>query len=300
VLSSSSRLSLLTLTLVAFGVGAGCSAAPSEDGDTAQTAAASLETKDHGKITRTACLARKLPDAFCARLEQEAFDVDHNEWTDLSAHSQTEHGQSMCDAAAATQKRLHDLGAEVRAILKSDHDSPSPSTANNLAHALGRALHTIQDNCAHSGMTNEQHAWLDDREICIVAGENPDLKPEAMQCAREESAAVMDAFQKALVASKMEPGALSTATEITKENPSRDQACSFIRGWDKWDGVDGRWDNELTRHEFRQILTTAFSREAKTKDLCAEGASIASPTQNPKVEVTDPWCPGLSIFCIGE
>ncbi len=298
--SNLSLLALLALVVGATAAGVGCAAAPSDDGNTAETTASALETKDHSKITGASCHDAKLPEAFCTRLQQEAFNVDHNEWTDLSAHSQTEFGQSTCDAAAATQKRLHDLGADVRTILGSDHDSASPSTANDLAHALGRAMHTIQDNCAHSGMSNEQHAWLDDQDVCVAPDMNPDTKPEALQCAREESAAVMTAFHDALVAANMNPADLSAATAITESNPSRKQACTFIKRWKQWDGVDSRWDNELTRRDFRKTLTTAFSVEARTADLCADGATLTSPTQEPKVEVTDPWCPGLSIFCIGE
>jgi hypothetical protein len=297
--ASTLKLSALAmLAVAALGLTAGCAATPSEDGPTAETTASALETKDHSKITGASCRANKLPEAFCARMESEAFNVDHNEWTDLSAHSQTEFGQSTCDAAAAVQTRLHDLGGDVRTIL-SNADS-SPSTANNLARALGRAMHTIQDNCAHSGMTNEQHAWLDDREICITDGANPDIKPEALACAREESAAVMSAFKDALVAAKVNPESLSAATQIVTNNPSRDQACGFIRGWKKWDGVDGRWDNVKTRHAFRETIVTAFTKDRTPKDLCAGGASIASPDRDEKVEVTDPWCPGLSIFCVGE
>lgn len=300
MLSSSSTLSVLALVLVAASVGVGCSAAPSEDGPTAETTASSLETKDHSKITGASCVAAKLPAAFCTRLQQEAFNVDHNEWTDLSAHSQTELGQSTCDAAAATQKRLHDLGGEVRALLASDHDAAPAALANDLAHALGRAMHTIQDNCAHSGMTNEQHAWLDDEDVCVADNMNPDTKPAALQCAREESAAVMAAFHDALVAAKLDPETLGSATAITENNPSRAQACAFIKGWKKWDGVDSRWDNDKTRKSFRHILTTAFEKDVTPTDLCAGGASITSPTQEPTIDVTDPWCPGLSLFCIGE
>ncbi len=308
MLPTSAKLAFFSFALVAVGIGAGCAAAPTDDDAVAESTSSSLETKDHSKITGRSCRDAKLPEAFCVRLEQEAFDVDHNEWTDLSAHSQTELGQSTCDAAAAAQKRLHDLGAEVRAILKNDIDgSPDPSVApaagsngNNLAHALGRAMHTIQDNCAHSGMSNQQHAWLSDMDICVAPDMNPDTKPAALQCAREESAAIMASFKEALLAANMDPDSLSTTTAITESNPSRTQACNFIREWKKWDGVDGRWDNDKTRAAFRETLTTAFTAEKATKDLCADGESLTSPDHEPDMKVTNPWCPGLSIFCIGK
>jgi len=131
-------------------------------------------------------------------------------------------------------------------------------------------------------------------DICVAPDMNPDTKPEALQCAREESAAIMASFKDALDAASWIPTPLSTTTAIPKSNPSRSQACGFVREWKQWDGVDGRWDNDKTRAAFRETLTTAFTAEKSTKDLCANGASIQSPDHLPDVKVENPWCPGLS------
>jgi hypothetical protein len=298
--ASLAALSLLALPLA--GLATGCAVAPVEDEAAAagsQTEVSPLSSSDHASVTDGACRAAGLPKEFCLRLAVEAVNVDRTEWTTLPAHAQKEMDQSSCDGAAAVQDRLHALGSEVRTLIAAGKSSTDAT--NGLARALGRALHTVQDNCAHAGMTNEQHSWLTNREICVADNQSPDKDPEGVTCAREETAAVMSAFHKAVGASALDTNALSAATDAVKHSPTRGQACEFMHLWKKFDGVDTRWSVTTTREAFRKTLTDAFVSEAAPAELCANGsAALASETTRARVEVTDPTCAGVAIVCIGK
>ena len=171
------------LVVASAGLTVGCAVEPAAE-PPSQTQDP-LKTKDHSAITGAACRAHGLGESFCSRVQAEAFNVDHDEWTTLAAHSQPEAGQSQCEAALAVQTRLHSLGGEMHQIMS--EGIPDGASVDKLAKALGRSLHTIQDNCAHHGMSNPQHAWYSIRDWCISSGEDPDSAPEALQCAREET-----------------------------------------------------------------------------------------------------------------
>jgi hypothetical protein len=297
--ASLAALSLLALPLA--GLATGCAVAPAEDQavPASQTELSPLSSSDHASVTDSACRAAGLPNEFCLRLAVEAVNVDRSEWTTLPAHAQKEMDQSSCDGAAAVQSRLHALGSEVRTLIAAGKSSPDATNA--LASALGRALHTVQDNCAHAGMTNEQHSWLTNREICVADNQSPDKDPEAVTCAREETAAILRTFHGVVGASALDTNALSAATDAIKHSPTRGQACEFMHLWKKFDGVDTRWNVTSTREAFRKTLTDAFVSDKAPAELCANGdAALASETPRARVEVTDPTCGGVAIVCIGK
>jgi hypothetical protein len=150
-------------------------------------------------------------------------------------------------------------------------------------------------------MTNEQHSWLTNREICVADNQSPDKDPEAVTCAREETAAILRAFGAAVGTSALDTNALSAATDALKHSPTRGQACEFMHLWKKFDGVDTRWNKAATRAAFQKTLTNAFVSEDAPAELCANGGgALESETPRAKVEVTDPTCGGVAIVCIGK
>src|SRR3569623_1408635 len=86
------------------------------------------------------------------------------------------------------------------------HDS-TYDRAGAIASSIGRALHTVQDDCAHHGMPNPQHAWFSLADYCEGTATNPDVQDSAISCARAETAAVMkvaaDAIQSTGLAARL-------------------------------------------------------------------------------------------------
>ena len=64
----------------------------------------------------------------------------------------------------------------------------------NLSSELGRALHSLQDNCGHHGMVDPPHAFLAVEDTCSGTGEHPDSQDDALACAREETRGVSAGF----------------------------------------------------------------------------------------------------------
>src|SRR5205823_6276616 len=125
-----------------------------------------LKPGAHADLATKSCTAAGLPHDFCARVATEDYDTDSHEWTDLSAHAQIDDGMTACDAADAAAARAWGLGRDLRTLLQTD--------AGAAATALGRALHTIQDDCAHHGMPNPQHAWFSLEDFCEGTALSPD------------------------------------------------------------------------------------------------------------------------------
>ncbi|HEV7554807.1 MAG TPA: hypothetical protein VGO00_05080, partial [Kofleriaceae bacterium] len=147
--------------------------------------ALALEQSDHQAISEDACTAAGLPEDFCERVGTEAYNVDHYEWSHPEAHAQIGVGAlgTACTAANAALDRVRVLGADIQTSLFTLYGSPSNDLATHIATQLGRALHTIQDDCAHKGMPNDQHAWASLLDTCTGSKTSPDLAPEALSCA---------------------------------------------------------------------------------------------------------------------
>jgi hypothetical protein len=260
---------LRTLFTVAAGLSLSVLACASSTEEEAAAASddAALKTRDHRKITRDACEAQGLPEAFCRRVGREAFDVDAREWTDLAAHGQPENGQSACEAATSVAARIATLGKGIHTALVRKGDP------NGIALNLGRALHTLEDNCAHHGMSNPQHAWYSREALChgqndpVIFGD-PDEQPEAKACATTEAAKAFASFVAAARAARYPLESLANVDPISTENPSLHQACEFIREARNWDGVDTTWNNASTVPAFREVFSDAVRRGSNPGNVC--------------------------------
>ena len=301
------KLSVLTVASTLFTALAleGC-ASPGGDADeeSPATTESPLKTTAHQQISVADCESVGLGRSFCERVGAEAFDVDSREWDNLEAHAMPTLRQSQCDAAAAVQGRLRRRGAEIRAILAKHQLTLGDGDA--LASSLGRALHTIQDNCAHEGMTNPQHSWYSNRGYCLSDGEDPDERQSALDCAARESVAVLKAFADAVRAAGYRPDALGVSAALGTVNPDRDQVCAFLHEWQSFDGVDRRWDNTLTLPAFRATFIDALTTGAAVADVCtglpavAGRSPIAIKTPRPRVAVSYPLCFTEEVYCVGE
>jgi hypothetical protein len=284
-------------------IATGCTAAPAEQENVAETDSP-LKTDEHQRTTSYLCLDAGLSQAFCARLAAEAFNVDRIEWNNLEAHAMNSGSQTLCDAAASTQARLRRRGGEIHALLA--QHTLQPADMDALASSLGRALHTIQDNCAHEGMTNPQHSWYSNRGWCLSDGEDPDEQASAIQCARDETWTVMLAFVQAVKNAHYQVAAIGSSSSLGTANPDRDQVCSFLREWQNFDGRDHRWDNAVTIPAFRSTFIEKFTTGADVADVCqglqpVDGHSpIAIHTPRARVAVSDPLCFTTKAYCLGE
>jgi hypothetical protein len=113
---------------------------------------------------------------FCRRIGREAFETDYHEWEDLTAHAQRYLGQERCSAADAVLTRIDTLARMAITKIRSRDQEGA-------AIAIGRALHTLQDECSHQGMTNEEHSFYSLTQTCEHADVSPDIQPAAIACA---------------------------------------------------------------------------------------------------------------------
>lgn len=265
------------------------------------TSAYALSQGKHRDLSTSACWKQKLPSEFCAEVGAAAYNVDHYEWDDLSAHAQPEAGETKCQAANKALGRVRALAQEVRAISDAGGDY-DPA----LAVALGRVLHTLQDNCAHSGMPNEQHAWFSVSDTCTDTKSSPDVQPEAVACAEKETALAFETFAKQVKVPTppppQEPGSTSQPAQFW---PKRSGVCDFLKSGASWDGVDRRWNNSLVVGALRDQLGSSLTIDpsAPTVDVCAGDESALEPAAPaPVVDTSAPveWCNLLKVYCAGK
>jgi hypothetical protein len=281
----------------------GCTTQPADDSEESSVASP-LKTQDHYAITVQNCLQWGFSMGFCARVGSEAFNVDAQEWDNLTAHAMPYWTQSQCDAVAAVQGRLRSLGTDARAVLA----KPvwTGSDADRLASDLGRALHTIQDNCAHEGMTNPQHAWYSINGYCLSDGEDPDTAPAALQCASGETRAIFYTLAYAVRTFGHQLEGLVPDSGLGTVDPSRAQVCSFLAQWSDFDGYDRRWDNGVVANTFRDTMIHALTDGANVPNACDGLPTVAghSPiaVRSPRwpVSVSDPMCFTQKVYCFGE
>jgi hypothetical protein len=260
--------------------------------------AQALEQSKHRDISENACKAAGLSANFCGRVGDAAYNVDWAEWDTLAAHAQPEAGQSLCDAAGAAAARLSSLGGEISAALELP---ASAERANTLADAMGRALHTLQDNCAHEGVSNVQHAWYSLSDSCDGTKLSPDVQPQATQCANLETELVMDEFANALYYAGVTNSELTQADEVSTHWPPRGGVCEFLKGADDWDGVDVRWDDSLVTPALRESFLSGIYGTATTPDFCAvSGLEIPNPKPTANTSGGADWCVKLNLYCIGK
>lgn len=267
------------------------------------SSAFALEQSAHQAISQEACTSAGLPQDFCERVATEAYNVDHYEWSHPEAHSQIGEGAigTACTAANAALERERMLGADIRASLVTLSRASSNDLATHIATQLGRSLHTIQDDCAHHGMPNDQHAWASLTDACTGSKTSPDLAPEAMTCARTESAAVMAAFVAEVHTAGVPNSSLDGISEGWTHWPSSSEVCSFLKDAASWDGTDRRWNNSVVVPWLRDQLTHAITTDdSSLQDACAAGVKLEVVAPQADVSVKPSWCVKLDVYCLGK
>ena len=262
--------------------------------------AAALDQAKHRDISANSCKSAGLDEEFCDHIGAAAYNVDSAEWSTLAAHAQPEAGQSLCDAANTAEARVSSLGSEISSALKLP---PSADRANTLADAMGRALHTLQDNCAHKGVSNPQHGWLSLSDSCQGTKSSPDVQSDSVACAKTETEAVMNQFADALYYAGVGNGELNQVDHLFTHWPSRGGVCEFLSGADTWDGTDNRWNNALIAPGLRQAFVDGLAEQGPAVDFCSySGSELANPNPQASVNVSGgaQWCLKLNTFCIGK
>jgi len=265
----------------------------------------------HNSMTRAACTAAGLPSSLCRRIAMEAENTDAHEWKDMRAHAQMSGELPMCDAANEIVVRLRDLGEEYRTSLAALSSTTSwverEEHAGVAAAALGRALHTLQDNFAHQGVTNQQHGWYSLADFCEGTKSSPDFRPGAEEEARamtedffaELALSLNDAALVKLLNSNACPvdqdaeSSLDPCSQVVLPAPW--ELCNFLAESKSWDGIDRRWDSDIVSSA---LVDAFFSGTAM--DLCSE-STLELPAAA-AVNVTEgiPTCTSAHLLCFGK
>lgn len=262
--------------------------------------AGALPQSKHRSLTLDACWKLKLPDAFCETAAAAAYNVDHYEWSDLSAHAQPDTGESKCTAANKAVARVGTLASELRGLAKQTEYDPA------LAVALGRVLHTLQDNCAHHGIPNPAHAWLSLSDTCEGTDSSPDVQPEALSCAKAETAAALELFASQAQVPTPPPNPDGPGAPQQQDPmffPPRGDVCAFLKSAGSWDGVDRRWNGALMVSALRSQYQASLLGDAPLADVCQAGESALEPSApGPITNVSQPieWCGALELYCLGK
>ena len=249
----------------------------------------------HYDLSLQYCRAAGLPEMFCSRVATESHNTDALEFDDLAAHAQSFPEQNLCEAADATLLRIHSLSSEVaRALEKTD--------ASAAAAALGRSLHTIQDNCAHHGMTNPEHAWYTLSDVCQKTSLSPDVAPEALPCAQADTEAAVSAFVEALGSLGVPPDLLASTSQVKKKKAGYTSQCDFLAEAKTWDGQDKVWDRDKMRAPLLHALTAGLLGGPLGDSVCASGPEAIATTPAPTVDTSHgtPSCLKVHLYCLGK
>jgi uncharacterized protein (TIGR03382 family) len=180
------------------------------------------------------------------------------------------------------------------------------------AISLGRALHIVQDECAHHGMTNQEHAFYSLTQQCSGDQVSPDVQPAALACARTRTAEVM-----ALAAHALADAPWNTAYDLCTdwgsdsqrdkcENaalPSPFMACDFLAEHKDWDGDDSTWHPTRVGDALVASFGAGLAGTPATRSMCGADASAIDPP-NPRAPLTDRskklGCFSTSLGCLGK
>jgi uncharacterized protein (TIGR03382 family) len=273
---------------------------------TGASTAHALNQSKHFDVTLASCASAGLPDAFCERVATEVYNVDAHEFNDLSAHSQIPDGSTACDAANTSLWRVFWLGGQVRAALANVAAHASVAANDAIAQNLGRALHTVQDNCAHSGMPNPQHAWHSLSDVCRGTVESPDVNPAAFACASNETDAIFSAFVDVV---NDQHTRFADLTRITTDNdthwPAYSDVCDFLGSAGDWNGQDRRWDNAVVRPALTDRLVRALygadaSQFARVCTGADNGVVAAYSDADHDTSGGAQSCIKIHTFCLGK
>ena len=285
----------------------------------AATQAHALKPGTHADIAKASCTAAGLPRDFCTRIATEDYNTDGREWDDLRAHAQIDDGETACTAADRTAQRVYELGGALRTQLATAVRTGSDDDVGLTASAIGRALHTIQDNCAHHGMPNPQHAWASLSDFCDGTSLSPDIQDDAIACARHETDALMVAVAAAVkqadAASLLgsascpalpEHGDASTTMRAVCEDrflPGPIDGCGFLGRAKDWDGTDRRWENRVVVPALRDAFAAGLAGASSPRAICAGDERVLSPAvSDPVLDVSagTPSCTRAKLLCLGK
>lgn len=265
--------------------------------------ALALNQNEHASISERACEDNGFEHDFCERVADEAYNTDHHEFLDLAAHAQPDAGATACAAAGDSMQRLLDRGREIRAALRQVKAAPANHDLSAaVAKAMGRALHTIEDNCAHSGMTNPQHAWHSLSDACQGTHDSPDVQDGAAQCAEREANAAFAALRQATSQLGVNISVM-VPYETMRHFPPRGEVCAFLDEAPAWDGVDRRWNNAIVVPAFRAQFAKALTTETATLDnICAGDQTLARPTPDATESTSggQERCLKIQAYCVGK
>jgi hypothetical protein len=262
-----------------------------------------LKPGKHRAIAEDACAAARLPDSFCRRMGKQVFETDYLEWTDLSAHAQREAGQPRCVAADAALTRVDSLA---RKLVLDAHARRFEDAAID----LGRALHTIQDECAHHGMTNEEHAFLSLEQTCTSMNSSPDIQPAAIACAVTRTRDVMQMAAAAL--GDVSWGSLYLCPTTDNHNSSQNacdlaslptpaQACGFLALHTQWDGGDSSWNGDLVGPVLVEGFRRGLAGEATSFNMCGGDPQAIDPPSPHAIQANvDLACGLTTLGCFGK
>ncbi|MBI5479315.1 MAG: hypothetical protein HY906_10690 [Deltaproteobacteria bacterium] len=272
--------------------------------------AEALDTTQHQLITINSCAAAGLPESFCRRTGLASHDADAEEWYDLTAHAQSAASVDLCGSANAVVARLSALGQQFFDYLALAEQSLSAPTGSDaatasvgMAMALGRALHTIQDNCAHRGMSNPEHAWLSRSDTCHGTDLEPDEAAGAGECAQQRTETLL-----AEVAPVITAAGVTTMLDqmscagVSWDDPCGDgteagvwDLCAFLAEAETWDGVDRQWDVAVVAAELDAAFVYGIAA-----DLCTVATLAAPPAALIDVGAGPPTCTDYHIMCLGD
>lgn len=271
-----------------------------------------LSQDRHHQLTLDACVAAGFPVSSCREIAVANHNTDAHEWENLAAHSQLPVESTVCEGVNQSALRLRELGAGTRLDLAEQADpSRTPEaiilSARRALSGLGRALHTVQDNCAHSGMPNPQHAWFSVSDMCLDTASSPDIREEAVDCAEHATAEVFAAFRRTLDELGVAPHELYQGDTIARTQklwPLRSGLCAFVRSPREWDGIDRGWDNAFVMPRLLSQLDDGLAGSAAlAPDACTEPPELlALKDPQPPVE-TRPFnltCQAVEAVCSGN
>lgn len=278
-----------------------------------------LKPSTHASVALQSCRTAGLATDLCTRIATEDYNTDQREWDDLRAHAQIDDDQTACTAANQTSDRMWTLGQDLRTTIATFARSRTTTDAGAVASAIGRALHTVQDDCAHHGMPNPQHAWFSLGDFCDGTATSPDVQSDAIACARVESdalfATVASAIRDAGVGSQL--GMLScppapdqgsqpqTPVCARRYLPGPFDGCDFLSRAADWDGIDRTWNDAVVAPALRTAFAAGLAGQpAAVGDAICHGDErvLSSATSRPTVDVTQgpPSCIKSHVLCLGK
>ncbi|MBV8762218.1 MAG: hypothetical protein JO257_33310 [Deltaproteobacteria bacterium] len=255
-----------------------------------------LKPGAHRDLAQKACAANRLPAPFCERMGKQVYETDYLEWTDLSAHAQREYGQDRCDAAEAAATRVEMLA---RAMV----DHAAAERYDDAAVDLGRALHTLQDECAHHGMTNEEHAFYSIEDTCGEGNLSPDTQLDALACAKARTDRIMTAAAAALRGTSW--AGIEELCEFPNgctlaSLPSPFQACDFLARHYEWDGVDSRWNGDIVGPALEDAFARGLRGDPVSVAMCDAPDAIDPVTSRATVSDLEAGCLVTDVLCLGK